>query len=212
MENYYAERAAEYESIYAKPERQSDLIKLGRLLEDALRDRDVFEAACGTGYWTERFATAARSVFAFDFSHEVLDIARRKPALKAKVQFNAGDAYHPPEPPTPSNAGVAGFWWSHVPRSRVDEFLIAFHARLAPGAQVVFFDNRFVDGSSSPISHVDAAGDSWQSRRLRDGREFGVLKNFPTADELRIRVSPHAASVEIVELEYFWFLSYKLKA
>jgi demethylmenaquinone methyltransferase/2-methoxy-6-polyprenyl-1,4-benzoquinol methylase len=212
MENYYAERAAEYESIYAKPERQADLIKLGRLLEDSLRDREVLEAACGTGYWTERFANVARSVCAFDFNREVLDIARSKPALAEKVRFITGDAYHSPEPPTPCNAGVAGFWWSHVPRFRLDEFLIGFHARLAPGARVVFFDNRFVAGSSSPIHHVDAAGDNWQRRRLTDGREFDVLKNFPTADELRTRVSPHARLVEIVVLEYFWFLSYELKA
>ena len=76
----------------------------------------------------------------------------------------------------------------------------------------MFFDNRFVAGSSSPISHVDAAGDTRQRRRLGDGREFDVLKNFPTADELRREVSPYATSAEIVELEYFWFLAYDLKA
>ena len=211
MENYYAERAAEYESIYAKPERQADLMKLGCLLEDSLRDRDVFEAACGTGYWTERFSKAARTVFAFDFNQEVLEIARSKSGLNAKVRFTTGDAYHPPEPPTPCNAGVAGFWWSHVPRPRLEEFLTRFHAGLAPGARVVFFDNRFVAGSSTPIHHVDASGDGWQRRRLQDGREFDVLKNFPSADELRTRVSPHSTAVEIVELEYFWFLTYELK-
>ena len=38
-----------------------------------------------------------------------------------------------------------------------------------------------------------------------------MLKNFPTADELRGSVLPHGTSAEIVELEYFWFLSYELK-
>ena len=212
METYYAERAAEYESIYTKPERQADLARLGALLEKAVRGRHVLEAACGTGYWTARFAKSARSVFAFDFSQEVLDLAKQKPALGPDVQFTIGDAYNPPVPATPCNAGVAGFWWSHVPRSRLAEFLTGLHSRLSPGARVVFFDNRYVADSSTPLHHVDAAGDGWQRRRLRDGREFDVLKNFPTADELRAQALPHAASVEVVELEFYWLLSYELPA
>ena len=39
-------------------------------------------------------------------------------------------------------AGFAGFWFSHVPRSRVGEFLRGFHAALSPGAKVVLLDNR----------------------------------------------------------------------
>ena len=210
METYYAERAAEYESIYAKPERQADLARLGALLEEAMRGRDVLEAACGTGYWTTRLAKSARSVLAFDFSEEVLDLAKQKPDLGPSVQFTIGDAYNPPVPAKPCNAGVAGFWWSHVPRSRLAEFLTGFHSRLSPGARVVFFDNRYVAGSSTPIHHVDAAGDGWQRRRLQDGRGFDVLKNFPTADELRSHVSPHAASAEVIELEYYWLLTYEL--
>ena len=31
----------------------------------------------------------------------------------------------------------------------------------------------------------DAAGDTWQERRLEDGSSHRVLKNFPTAEELR---------------------------
>ena len=63
-----------------------------------------------------------------------------------------------------------------------------------------------------PIHHVDAADDGWQRRHLQDGREFDVLKNFPTADELRAQVSPHAASMEVIELEYYWLLTYELRA
>ncbi len=212
MESYYAERAAGYEAIYDKPERRADLARVREWLTDSLRDRDVFEAACGTGYWTQRFSSSARSVFAFDFNQEVLDLARRKPGLGSHVQFGVGDAYDPPMPPQRCNAGVAGFWWSHVPKARLVSFLTAFHSRLLPHARGLFFDNRYVPGSSTPIHHVDAAGDSWQRRRLKDGREFDVLKNFPTAEELRAQISLHAAKVDVVELEYFWLVSYELKA
>jgi len=41
-------------------------------------------------------------------------------------------------------------------------------------------DNRYVDGSSTPISERDADGNTYQRRRLADGSDNRVLKNFPT--------------------------------
>ena len=64
-------------------------------------------------------------------------------------------------------------------------FLNVLHARLEPGALVVFTDNRYVEGSSLPITREDADGNTYQERRLRDGTEYEVLKNFPEEAELR---------------------------
>ncbi len=47
--NYYAERAAEYERIYQKPERPADLRELRGFVELAVAGAHVFEVACGTG-------------------------------------------------------------------------------------------------------------------------------------------------------------------
>ena len=60
-EQYYAERAAEYDRVYAKPERQRDIEALGRVVTEELAGRDVLDVAAGTGFWTERYASAARS-------------------------------------------------------------------------------------------------------------------------------------------------------
>ena len=54
--SYYSRRAAEYERIYRRPERQTDLSTLRQMLSDELRGRDILEIACGTGYWTEWLA------------------------------------------------------------------------------------------------------------------------------------------------------------
>ena len=62
-----------------------------------------------------------------------------------------------------------GFWWSHVPRARLREFLQGLHACLKLSARFVFLDNRFVPGSSTPVSEAGAQGDTWQQRRLDDG-------------------------------------------
>jgi SAM-dependent methyltransferase len=50
MIDYYEQRAAEYERIYGKPERQVDLRILKEFLSSAFSREDVLEVACGTGY------------------------------------------------------------------------------------------------------------------------------------------------------------------
>jgi hypothetical protein len=45
---------------------------------------------------------------------------------------------------------------------------------------------------------------------LADGRAYEVLKNFPTPDELRQALVPRAEDVVVVELEYYWLLSYRV--
>ena len=35
------------------------------------------------------------------------------------------------------DAAFAGFWWSHVPRGRLHDWLTLLHSRLERGAQVV---------------------------------------------------------------------------
>jgi len=55
----------------------------------------------------------------------------------------------------------------------------------------VFFDNRYVEGSSTPISRRDAQGNTYQARKLDNGSAHEVLKNFPTERELIERASAH---------------------
>lgn len=50
LAGYYAARAAEYERIYDKPERQAELQRLRALIPAYLAGRSVLEIACGTGY------------------------------------------------------------------------------------------------------------------------------------------------------------------
>ena len=78
---YYAERAPEYEKIYHKPERQSDLALLHEIVRRAFTGQHVLEIACGTGYWTETLGRCADSVTATDINEEVLEIARAKPVI-----------------------------------------------------------------------------------------------------------------------------------
>ena len=76
--SYYKQRAAEYEAIYAKPERKEDLDKAAEILKAIFTDKHVLEIACGTGYWTKHISETAESVLATDINPEVLEIARLK--------------------------------------------------------------------------------------------------------------------------------------
>jgi demethylmenaquinone methyltransferase/2-methoxy-6-polyprenyl-1,4-benzoquinol methylase len=208
MVTYYAERAKEYEGIYDKPERQADLMELRAFVERTFAGADVFEVACGTGYWTEVLARSAASVFATDINEEVLAIARAKPIDSRKVEFHRQDAYAPPATSRRFTAGLAAFWWSHVRRAKVRDFLRSFHGAFSPGAKVVFIDNVYVEGSSTPISRRDESGDTYQLRKLDDGSTHEVLKNFPTDAELRAAVDGLAEDVQVQLLKYYWVLSY----
>jgi len=209
---YYARRADEYEKIFEKPERQEDLASLRGLLPRLLAGHRVLEVACGTGYWTQVISESVAAILATDINEATLEIARRKSWPKRNVTFQIADALSLSGVSGAFTAGFAGFWWSHVPKQRLPAFLATFHGKLRPGADVVFLDNNFVAGSSTPLARRDEAGNTYQRRKLAGGGEFEVLKNFPDESELRQIVRESAANVTVTGLKYYWCLSYKLRS
>jgi len=210
LQSYYARRADSYERIYHKPERQAELRTLEAWLPGCFAGRHVLEIACGTGWWTPYGARDAASWLATDLNPETLAVARHK-VLPDCVQFAIADAYTLHGlPPRPFDAAFAGFWWSHVPIARLPSWLALLHSRLQPGASVVMLDNRYVEGSSTPISRRDAQRNSYQQRRLDDGSVHEVLKNFPTRDEVLALLAGSARQTEWVEHRHYWTLRYRL--
>ncbi|MGQ0720250.1 MAG: class I SAM-dependent methyltransferase [Candidatus Eiseniibacteriota bacterium] len=207
---YYARRAGEYDRIYERPERQADLAELTELVCGWARGERILELACGTGWWTERLAGVAEFVVATDASPEVLAVAAARTYAPAPVELRRGDALRPGSIEGSFSAVVAGFFLSHLPRADVAAYLEALARRVGPAGSVILFDNRFAEGSSTPLSRRDEAGDTWQMRRLEDGSEFEVRKNFFDADELRGLVPGDAVAVEIRELGHYWALRWRV--
>ncbi|MCW5635027.1 MAG: class I SAM-dependent methyltransferase [Rubrivivax sp.] len=216
MRVYYARRAATYEQVYLKPERQADLRAMEAWVAEAFAGRAVLELACGTGWWTPHGARAAASWLATDVNPETLAIARMKPLPPgAQVRFAQADAYTLAGPQLDLagqrfDAAFAGFWWSHVPLPRLAPWLARLHALLPAGARVVFLDNRYVEGSSTPLARTDAEGNTWQRRLLPDGSVHEVLKNFPTRDEAFAQLGPRAVRPRWIEHVHYWILEYEL--
>jgi demethylmenaquinone methyltransferase/2-methoxy-6-polyprenyl-1,4-benzoquinol methylase len=207
MRDYYAARAPEYDRVYLKPERQPDLREIEAWLPTLFAGRSVLEVACGTGYWTRFIAPGAARVLAIDAAPPTLQIARGR-AMGGNVEFAAGDAYALPAQAGKFDAAFAGFWFSHIPESRIAGFLRGLHGALAPGARVAFLDNRYVEGNSTPLCERDAEGNTYQLRRLDDGSCHKVLKNFPTEGELREALQGIARDLRLHEWKYYWALEY----
>ncbi len=218
MQAYYAQRAATYERVYHRPERQGDLRAMEAWLPGVFAGRHVLEVACGTGWWTPHGARDAASWLATDLNPETMAVAQHK-ALPACVRLATVDAYSweglaqarstAGAPPPPAfTAAFAGCWWSHVPLQRLPQWLASLHAHLAPGAHVVFLDNSYVQTSNLPITHSDAAGNTYQTRTLDDGSVHEVLKNFPTAESALALLGPRAQQAQWLNWPHYWALSY----
>jgi demethylmenaquinone methyltransferase/2-methoxy-6-polyprenyl-1,4-benzoquinol methylase len=211
LEQYYSKRASEYEQIYAKPERQHELEWLRARVPALFAGRTVLEVACGTGYWTQFIARAAAKVHACDINDSVLEIAREKPIPAGRVHFFKADAITLEGVPPGCDAAFAGFWWSHVKKSDLARFVQNLASHLEPGSLVAVLDNQYAEGSSTAVTRRDGEGNTYQMRRLANGEEHEVLKNFPAPAELAEAVRPVAREAHVETLAYYWLLVFTLK-
>ncbi|GJM44009.1 MAG: hypothetical protein DHS20C21_08510 [Gemmatimonadota bacterium] len=207
--DYYRKRAAEYDRIYEKPERQEDLAHLGGWIREWVRGRHVLELACGTGWWTRVMAETAASIVATDANDEVLAIARTR-EYAGPVAIRRGDAFAPGALAGDHDTVVAAFWMSHLPLRGIESFLDGVEDAVAPGGRVILLDNRYVEGSSTPIARRDEDGNTYQRRRLADGEEFEVLKNFFGKRSLQARLAAPHRRLDVREWPHFWAVSYEL--
>ncbi len=208
LTSYYAQRAAEYEAIYFKPERQDDLKAAAKILQDIFEENEVLEIACGTGYWTQQIAQTASKIHATDINESVLEIARYKDYPLENVQFSQADLYEI-QPKPPADALFGGFIWSHIKLEELARFIDKVNALVCPGGSVVFMDNRFVEGSSTPIAEQDAKGNTYQKRSLKNGASFLVLKNFPERETLEAALAGKALNFQYIPLRFFWICVYQ---
>ena len=152
---YYSERAEGYEKIYDKPERQKDIQNVIDYLRRYFNNKDLFEIACGTGYWTQYISKSTKHIFATDINEKVIDIARSKQYESDNVEFQLADVFNLPENLEKYEAGFGGFIWSHILKQDLSMFLKAFLSVITPGGMLIFIDNNYVEGSSTPIYKAD---------------------------------------------------------
>jgi demethylmenaquinone methyltransferase/2-methoxy-6-polyprenyl-1,4-benzoquinol methylase len=78
--------------------------------------------------------------------------------------------------------------------------------RLTPGGTIFFLDARREPASTARDHELPAVGDEVMTRRLDDGREFSIVKNFWSAADLTVACRRAGLDVDVRETEdYFQF-------
>jgi ubiquinone/menaquinone biosynthesis C-methylase UbiE len=140
----------------------------------------------------------------------MLNQARNRSWAEGKVTFQTGDAYELEVLNGEFDAGLTAFWFSHVSRTRVVEFLDGFHRRLSPGSPVFIADNMPVPGVGGELVTFPDRDDTFKRRELGDGSEHLVLKNYYSEQELETLFRARSSSLEIHMGKCFWWIVYRV--
>jgi demethylmenaquinone methyltransferase/2-methoxy-6-polyprenyl-1,4-benzoquinol methylase len=193
MITYYRQRSAEYDEWWDRRGRYDQGPDLNRRWLDeremvyaALDSMElrgqVLELAPGTGIWTQRLVRTATTVTAVDASPEMIEINRAK-LSSSRVRYVQADLFQW-QPAESYNAVVFGFWVSHVPIERLEEFFRTVAQAVHPGGRVFFVDGRR-EPTSTAMNHVLPGEDEQvMVRRLNDDRAFRIVKNFHPPERL----------------------------
>lgn len=215
---YYRARATEYDDWF---------LRLGRYDrgEDATRrwfdqveevrhalrgcpldGKRILELAPGTGIWTEELCARAAHLTAVDASSEMIALNRQRLGAQAeKVTFVEADLFEW-RPSQVFDAVIFCFWISHIPASRIDMFLADIAQMLRPGGTVFFLDSRREHTSTAADHVLPSRDEEVMTRRLDDGREFAIVKNFWLAAVLEDKCRRVGLDVHVRETaDYFQF-------
>jgi SAM-dependent methyltransferase len=216
MEEYYRRRAKGFDEEFYQGRdlaRQKEMQRIADFSKEALKSKRVLDLACGTAYWTQIVSETAESVVGTDFAEEMLEIARKK-HFKCPVSFFKTDVFKLPFRKDSFNGGMADFWFSHIPREKIESFLEDFHHSLAKKSSVVMADNIYIAGIGGKFVKKEDDINTYKMRKLEDGSEHLVLKNYYSIDELVKIFARHTREFgrkNIFYGKYYWYLSYKSK-
>ena len=210
---YYGARAAEYDQWWLRQGRYDrgamenerwfrEAQELDRVLEDFRPTGDVLELACGTGLRTEKLLPFAKSLTVVDGSEEMLAIHASR-FDSTKISRLVVDLFEW-TPDRQFDVVYFGFWLSHVPPDRFEEFWSMVRRSLKPGGRFLFVDSKRAVNSAA-VDHVNPEeGSIVHKRRLNDGREFQVYKVFHEPTKLRNRLAGLGWDCTIGETETFF--------
>lgn len=207
MQEYYDSRASEYEQIYYRdiPARRKGIDDEIVRLEKLSANKDVIDLACGTGYWTEILARKAKSVLAVDASQPMMVKAAEKKFI-GPVELVHGDMFTAGKDHA-YDLVSSGFWFSHQPRQDWQKFFDLLKRLVKPDGRIWLIDNNPpAEGPTNELLSVDEHGNNFKRRKLDDGTEFVILKNYFEESELRQVFESQFEIERFTYGEYYWSL------
>lgn len=214
MEQYYSDRAKEYDEIYTRQDeiRQQEQKQMYEQMKKVFNGKNVLEIASGTGYWTKAIAEVAKEVAATDVSDEMQKECKKRLEGYKNIKFLKMDAYKLDiDTDKNYNAACANFWISHVPKSRLDEFLTNLNSKLGSGTVVFIADNVYVPGIGGEFIAKPGIEDTYKIRKLANGKTYEVLKNYYQEKELNNMFGEFTSNLCIHIGKCFWWLWYTIK-
>lgn len=149
-----------------------------------------------------------------DLTVETLEIAIGKSI--PNTDFQICDAYDLSrvtikQGETGFNAACANFWFSHIPKARIREFLIGLYSKFSHGSVVFMADNVYVEGVGGSLVSHSGEPDTYKLRQLENATTYEILKNYYSENELREIFEEYADNLEIHMGECFWWVRYQVK-
>jgi demethylmenaquinone methyltransferase/2-methoxy-6-polyprenyl-1,4-benzoquinol methylase len=204
QQRYYDERSGEYDEWWLRRGRydrgpQENAVWFAeqdevRAAFDALDwSGEILELAGGTGIWTEWLASRVRHITILDGSPEMIAINTTRleaAGFRGKVTYRQVDLFAW-QPERQYDGAFMGYFLSHVPSERRDDFLAAVAAAVRPGGIVALIDGRRDERSSSPDQPPPPPETEIMTRRLNDGRTFQIVKRYDEPAELAAALARH---------------------
>jgi len=208
--DYYRARAGEYDEWWERRGRydrgealnarwRAEIADVRRIFDALPLAGEVIEFAPGTGYWTQLLVERGATVTAIDGSVEM--IAANKARLgpqSAAVDYQQANLFDW-VPDRKWGLSVFCFWISHVPEARLEEFLGTVRSMLRVDGSVFFLDGRREPSSTAGDHQLPGPDTEVVTRRLDDGREFRIVKNFREASDLEARFAAAGLDVGVLE-------------
>jgi len=96
------------------------------------------------------------------------------------------------------------FWISHVPEASLGDFLRKVRRMLRSGGWVFFVDGRREPSSTTSDHVLPEAGVETMMRRLDDGREFRIVKNYWSSVDPEGRCKDAGLTVDVRETSTYF--------
>jgi len=228
---YYQARSQEYDDWFYRrghydrgPEHtqkwQTELAEVRHALQMANLSGHIVDIAAGTGIWTEELLSMADHITALDSSDEMIELNRLR-LQTDKITYVLTDLFYW-QPVMTYDAVFMGFWLSHVPPALLYEFIGTVAGALKPGGKIFFVDSLY-EPTSSAKGHtgdlvlreqVPGLAKSEQvtlRRRLKDGREFEIVKVFYEPHDLIERFGAHNLPVTVKKTDTFFLYGWGTK-
>lgn len=184
MNEYYDERAAEFDEIYTlgKPpgsvKDPEHYMEEARQLAKIVREQgrgSLLDIPCGTGYWLQFYAENCSAITLVDQSEKMLGQGREKArehGVEPISRFLRADALEVPLEDRSFDTVLVGFFLSHITDQQMDLFFEKIRSVLKPAGHLLILDSCW-----SPFRKTRPK-EGMAQRKLNDGRLFEIYKRY----------------------------------